>query len=319
MFGTRLIRRIVVVTCCLALTGLGAVAGGGAAQAAVSDADLAYHWAPVHYQDTASFKYIADYLSAFDYDANWAGLDNWDHLDAYSSQLLGNVYFSVVENDTTWYLVYAFFHPRDWSEIPGPWTHENDMEGLLEVVAKDGSTYGVLRAAVTIAHTDFYSYLAPGSPYSSGQETVDGTLIMQSFGGSQHPATFQEAKGHGCYRWNGSGFPGGDGVVYYPSGTAERPSSGNDRSVGYRLVDIFDAGELWARRYNSETYYSFGTFRGDNGEDNAANAPWGWDDHDDGAIARGDMAIDPAKLVRTYFAGAGPQSSTYLRNTYQGG
>jgi hypothetical protein len=84
-------------------------------------------------------------------------------------------------------------------------------------------------------------------------------------------------------------------------------------------VNIFDAGELWARRYNSETYYSFGTFRGDNGEDNAANAPWGWDDHDDGTIARGDMAVDPAKLVRTYFAGAGSQSSTYLRNTYQGG
>jgi hypothetical protein len=311
---SRWIARFVVVALALGTLAIGVV---GSAQAAVTDAALAAHWAPIHYQDTDSSKYNADYLSVFDYDGDWQGLDNWNHLDAFATRLTGAVYFSVVENATTWYIVYAYYHPRDWSEVSGPWTHENDMEGLLEVVAKDGSTYGALRAMVTIAHSDFYSYIPPGSPYTSGGQSIDGTLTMQTYAGSAHPTTFQEAKGHGCFRWAGS-FPGGDGLVYYPSGTGELPSGGNDRSVGYQLVDLFSAGGLWARRDNAETYASFGTFRGDDGEDNAANTPWGWDDHDDGgSVLRGDMAIDPAKLIRTYFANAGTHSSTYLRNPYQ--
>lgn len=38
---------------------------------AVSDADLADHWAPVLYQDTDSSDYDADYLSAVDFDGDW--------------------------------------------------------------------------------------------------------------------------------------------------------------------------------------------------------------------------------------------------------
>ncbi|WP_447006968.1 hypothetical protein ACRAKI_11080 [Saccharothrix isguenensis] len=56
------------------------------------------------------------------------------------------------------------------------------------------------------------------------------------------PTPRQEAKGHGLYAWNGAEVAGGDGVVYVPSTTGEMSSSGNDRSVGYRLVDTFAAG-----------------------------------------------------------------------------
>ena len=41
----------------------------GPAQAAASDLDLAQHWAPIHYQDTDSSDYDADYLSSVDFDA----------------------------------------------------------------------------------------------------------------------------------------------------------------------------------------------------------------------------------------------------------
>ena len=303
------------------LCGLIIAATPGTAHA-VTDAELALRWAPIHYQDTAASDYDADYLSTVDFDGDWNTLNNWEAQDDNVSRLSGAAYYSVVETATHWFLGYAFYHPRDWTDVWDPFgvlQHENDMEGVLFTVRKDGSPYGVLEAAVTVAHNNFYSYTPPGSPYTSGRESVDGTLILRDRGGVLRPATFQEAKGHGCYRWDGNNFPGGDGVVYYPTaGSGETPSSGNDRDVNYRLVDTFTAGGLWARRFDSQTYASFGTFRGDNGTDNAANAPWGWDDQDDGSdLQRGLLATDPAKLVNIYFANKGSFSLTYTRNGYR--
>lgn len=283
---------------------------------AATDAQLASHWAPVHHQDTDSSDYDADYLSTVDFDGDWNALNNWESQDDSLARLTGAAYYSVVETGTHWFLVYSFFHPRDWDDSPDPLgqrTHENDMEGVLLTVRKDGSAFGKLEAAVTVAHSDFYSYVPAGSSFTSGQENIDGTLPL--VGG--HPATRQEAKGHGLYAWDGKNFPGGDGVVYSPTGVGEVPSGGNDRSVGYRLVDTFAPGGLWARRNNAETYASLGTFRGDNGKDNAANTAWGWDDHNDGAVLRGFMASDPALLVSTYFANKGDFSRTYVRNAYR--
>ncbi|GIG61099.1 hypothetical protein Lfu02_54710 [Longispora fulva] len=286
------------------------------AAAQVSDLALAQRWAPVHYQDTDSSDYDADYLSAVNYDGNWNGLDNWENEP--TSPLLGTVSYSVVETSTHWFIVYAFYHPRDWCDNVFCESHENDMEGLLLAIRRDGSTYGKLEGMVTVAHSDFYSFTPAGSPYTNGRESIDGPVLMQSYGGQSRPTTRQEAKGHGLKAWDGAAFPGGDGVVYYPSGTAGIPTSGNDRSVGYQLVDVFATGGLWARRNNAETFASFGTFRGDNGKDNAANAPWGWDDHDDGSdLPRGLLATDPAKLVAAYFNGEGTFSLTYTRNGYR--
>jgi len=291
------------------------------ASAQPTDAALALRWAPVHYQDSDSSDYDADYLSTVDFDGDWNALDNWEAQDDSVSRLIGSVYYSVVETSTHWHIVYAYYHPRDWEDFPDPFglvTHENDMEGLLLTVRRDGSEFGTLEAMVTVAHGNFYSYTPPGSPYTSGRENIDGTIVMQSYGGVSRPTTRQEAKGHGCYAWNGGSFPGGDGVVYFPSGTGEVPSSGNDRFVGYRLVNTFATGGLWAHRTDAATFAAFGTFRGDNGQDNAANSAWGWDDGDDGSdLPRGLLATDPAKLVSIYFANEGTFSLTYTRNAYR--
>jgi hypothetical protein len=292
------------------------------AAAAPTDAELALRWAPIHYQDTSSSDYDADYLSSVDFDAEWNTLNNWEHQDDNLAWLTGSMYYSVVETETHWFLVYAFYHPRDWESFPDPFglfTHENDMEGVLLTVRKDGSTFGALEAMVTVAHNNFYSYVPAGSPYTAGRENVDGPLIMQAVDGVPHPTTFQEAKGHGAFGWNGANFPGGDGVVYFPgAGAGEVPSGGNDRSVAYRLTDVFAAGGMWARRSDPVTYASFGTFRGDNGADNSANAPWGWDDQDDGGdLPRGLLATDPALLVSVYFANEGAFSLNYVRNGYR--
>lgn len=307
----------------------GVLAAFGAAPASAAstvvitatDAELAQRWAPVHYQDTDSSDYDADYLSKVEYDGEWDTLNNWEHQDDDLSRLTGHAYYSVVETSTHWFLVYGFYHPRDWTEYDpfGVLTHENDMEGALLTVRKDGSTYGRFEAMVTVAHSDFYSYVPAGSTFTSGRESIDGTVPTQAVGGAAHPVTRQEAKGHGLYAANGTTFPGGDGVIYLPTGGApEVPSSGNDRSVAYGLSDIFASGGLWARRNNAETFASFGTFRGDNGSDNSANAPWGWDDQNDGSdIQRGLLATDPAYLVSVYFGNRGSFSLTYTRNGYR--
>ncbi|MFJ4844739.1 MULTISPECIES: hypothetical protein [unclassified Streptomyces] len=296
------------------------VAAGPARAAAPTDADLAYRWAPLHYQDTSSAYYTADYLSPVDYDGDWNTRNNWENLDANTQRLTGTAYYSVVETSTHWFITYAFFHPRDWKDYPINLTgHENDMEGVLEVVRKDGSTYGSLQAAVTQAHDNYYSYVPAGSPFTGNRETVDGTLFTQAYDGAQHPLVFQEARGHGMYNWDGADFAGGDGIVYRPSRTGGTvPRSGNDRAASYQLVDIFGAGGLWERRNTNPPYASWGTFAGDNGKDNAAHTPWGWDDTNDGSdLQRGSIAPDPAYLVSVYFGNTAPLSLAYTRNTYR--
>ena len=244
------------------------------------DEDLAYRWAPIHYQDTAG-NGKSDYITAFDYDGDWNAQNNWDNLNRFP--LRAAVYYSISETDTHWFIAYAFFHPRDWSTWPPSFRHgndgaqhENDMEGLLMIVRRSGGRYGRLEAMVTNSHKDFYSYLAPGSTLRgrSGGEDIDGTIRMINHDGAQHPATAQEAHGHGLKAYpqvgmDGSNFRGGDGVIYYPSrNQSEVPSNKNDRHVKYRLINVFSPNGLWDHRrdpltLNSSSRRFSGNFLGD--------------------------------------------------------
>lgn len=320
MNGRRLARLGVAVVTGLTMATATALAVPGPAMAA-TDAELAARWAPVHYQDTDDTDYDADYLSPIDFDGEWDTLNNWEHQDDSVARLTGAVYYSVVTTSTHWFLIYGYYHPRDWCDTlwcSSTDSHENDMEGVVLTVRRDGSTYGSFEAMVSVAHSHFYSYKPSSSPYTSGRESIDGTVLMQSYNGFSRPTTWQESKGHGCKTWDGSNFGGGDGVVYFPDVAGEAPSGGNDRFVPYRLVDIFASGGLWGHRYDPVTFASWGTFRGDNGTDNSANAPWGWDDKDDGSdLPRGLLATDPAKLISIYFGNEGAFSLTYEQNAYR--
>ena len=302
------------------------------AHAAVGRAELALRWAPIHYQDVDATGSHAlggrsDYITKVDYDGDLNGRNNWDRAGNADVSLAAHVYYSVLETSSHWYLTYFFFHPRDWVDHPFFETeHENDGEGLLLAVEKDGSDFGVLRSAVTVAHTDFYSYVPSGSTWSSGRESTDGTLQLQSspHDSYQHPVTAQETQGHGLKAYPQYNI-NGDGLIYYPSTTAETPSSGNDRDVQYALVDIFAPGGLWAQRNNTSLFANLGTFAGDTTGDcgvgtfscgtNSANAPWGWDDGND-LPGRGELATDPAKLSAEYFTVPGTLSRTYSYNPY---
>lgn len=137
-----------------------------AQQWAARSRELAHHWAPYLLQDTDGSDPTADYLSTVDFDGAWPTIDNWENQPRYP--LIGAAYYAVAETATHWLLTYTNYHPRDWSEWCNwgclPWLyhvdrHENDMEGVLLVVSRDGSAEGKLEAAVTVAHNNFYTYV----------------------------------------------------------------------------------------------------------------------------------------------------------------
>jgi hypothetical protein len=314
----------------LAAGALMAAAVATPAQAAPSRAEIALRWAPIHYQDvdttgSHALSGKSDYITRYDFDGNLNGRDNWDNAGTNTDAA---VYYSVLETSTHWYLTYLFFHPRDWIDHPFFETeHENDGEGVLEIVEKDGSEYGSLKAAVTVAHSDFYSYKPSTSGWANGAETIDGTLQLQSSPHDtfQHPVTAQERGGHGLKAWPQYNIDG-DGVVYYPSlNVSESPANANDRDVRYRLIDVFADSGLWAQRNNANLFASLGTFAGDTSGGcgtgtfscgtNSANAPWGWDDGND-VPGRGEIATDPAKLAASYFSNTGTLSRGYSYNPY---
>jgi hypothetical protein len=307
----------------------------GAVCNATTALDLAYRYAPVHYQDADSTKYRADMLTRIDFDGDWVMTDNWEALNALAANPQPYVYYSVVSTATHWYILYAFFHPQDWTDSPFDQEHENDLEGLIAVVYRDGSAYGRLEGLVTVAHTDHYSYTVPGSSLVAGRETIDGTLTIAN---GTHPLTFQEAKGHGLYGYGGGHTEDGDGIWYYPSKpylgsetvttpATPTPAGGDANPIAYyRLLDVFATGGLWSRRFDTTTFASFGTFRGDSGGgcgdgspscgNNSANAPWGWDDGNDGPMFAGELAFDPAHLVDEYFNATTPIARDYDCNLY---
>lgn len=308
-----------------------------------SPADIAARWAPIHYQDTDPTDYFSDLIAKVDYDGNWDPTDNWDHVHAGHS-LDATVYYSVVETCTHWFIVYDYYHPRDWVDSRFQQEHENDFEEVLVIVRRAGG--GSVEGLVAQAHGRYGSYLPAGSPLVAGGETVDGELPMEEYpagSGLLRPATAQEAKGHGAGAkgiGDFAGEPERDGVVYVPSGVAEEPQSGNDRGVGYALESFFEDDGLWDQQIKEDLgripqriYHEWGLLRGDKsgscstGPDldqcatDAASVPWNQDDDYDGPgfsnpPQEGDIVLDPAYLTDVYFDGLGDFDSQYVRNEY---
>ena len=118
--------------------------------------ELARHFAPVIHQGAASDQ---DFITAVDFDGDWIGQNNWENQPA--GDFSAHVYYSVAETETHWFLFYSLFHPRDYTsdscEKSGS-CHENDMESLQIVAAKDGSSFGCPVALETLAHSHIYLY-----------------------------------------------------------------------------------------------------------------------------------------------------------------
>ncbi len=292
--------------------------GAGRAEAVTFYEDLAAHWAPDFYQDVnATYGLKADSLTNFDYDGDWNGRNNWENLNSYNTPAY--VYYSVVETETHYFIGYYTFHARDDGPLDAD-KHENDLEGALVVIHKNGTTYGAFHLVETLAHDQWYQY-TNDSAVTTGLDNVDGGVLFRG----DRPKLFIQANGqspwngHGVHAYDGSGAPGGDGIVYQYTGVASVPTDGTGSYTHTYTYALKSVDELWNRREqigNDNTFASFGVFRGDNYQANSAKAPWGWDDSDDGATFTGDIFSDPAHFVDTHLNGLGIFSHVYTYHPY---
>lgn len=307
---------------------------------------LAERYAPVFAQETW-WTPKADYATRFDFDNDFIGDNNWDNLEKGTSQAY--IYYAVIESGSHWFLIYNAFHPRDYSDkcLAGS-CHENDNEGVILAVLKDGSEFGKLQAMETLAHNNLYSYVND-TAVRNGIHSVEGRIQLRD---NTHPVVFIESGGHGMYGGNDTKhgrfrgdtdeFTSGTGVTYVYKGVAERPRHPNDRNVGYELLPILT--HWWARATNDQNqrmFDEFGpyqplggrpaakaprmgmTFLGRKESSNKAKPFWGWHDTKTlkaGVLAAGQWGLDPAYAFSknlTFPQGA-PYSLDYVSNPYLG-
>lgn len=303
---------------------------------------LAEHHAPFVAQETW-FEPKSDYLARFDADGDWRGDNNWANSPLASSQAF--VYYAVIETRTHWFLIYNFFHLRDYSDKCAAGTcHENDNEGMILTVARDGSPMGRVVAMETLAHNKVYSYWADKRVRGNFHD-LDGRV---EFHDGSHPVVFVHSGGHGVY---GPGphsaytaaddrFHAGTGVTYVYKGVAQRPKHPADREVGYDLLPIYDHWWIPAHRGHQvptpafDAYFHYrpqggrpvashdpiaGAFLGLRHGTNRAKPFWGWHDDDTldgGIVAKGQWALDPAYAITRNLTLPGTVSLTYTFNPY---
>jgi hypothetical protein len=306
--------------------------------------ELVERWAPVLAQETW-FQPKSDYIARFDFDNDWNGDNNWDNLDMGSSQAY--VHYAVMETETHWFLIYNVFHPRDYSDkcLAGS-CHENDNEGLILTVLKDGTPTGRLQVMETLAHNNIYS-LVNDNAIRGGVHNIDGRIEFLH----DRPVVFIESGGHGIYgtttahgRYSAATdtFTAGTGVTYVYKGSAERPKHPNDRLVGYDLLPILT--EWWPRacgapQGNGRTFDEYSSYTPVNGRPGVGCAPlgktfygrkesankakpfWGWHDNQTrkrGALADGQWGLDPAYAVSVnlVFPATTPVSRNYVYNPF---
>jgi hypothetical protein len=329
------------------------------------EGEIAQRFAPVFYQSLGENK-RADYITNFDFDGDWRGDNNWAHADDRQFQLKGYVYYSVVETETHYFIHYAVFHTRDYkggerkgtilSELiregarragkydptgiaeESALAHENDMEGCLVVVAKDGND--LKRAGVvfveTLRHNTFAKYIAgeASAKASEGLRLIDG-----------RPLLYIQPKGHGIEALTSDKQTSNkDLLVYSFTGRADDPEKAETDSIGYDLVPI--QTNLWPRARDgvSATYgavHDYGevtirlaqasarvvelkvnltkigiAFVGKVGGLNMARPPWGWFDRGNREETLGVWFFDPARTIKRDFHLDDSFSTVYLRTPF---
>lgn len=246
---------------------------------------IAQAYSPIIYQDldrtdglcrNQSRSGSADWIAAVNYDGDWVGNNNWENLTRERSQgdIKGKVYYTVNETQTHVYILYSIFHPRDWTDIPfvcGLDSHENDMEGILVCARKtNDDQLSNVEYVSSIFHSDRKNY-------RRNELLFNGEKVRM----------FIEAKGHGIQRYTGSGDLDGSYIKYVFGNNVTQPVDQYPNTSKYSLTSLYD---VWQQRNNSDLFAGT-SFRGDNGRDNAANAPWAW----------GAIATDPAQYINSTF------------------
>ena len=340
-------------------------------QTSARNQETAALFAPVFYQALGD-KPRFDYITNFDFDGDWRGDNNWDNSENIRFPLKAYVYYSVSETSSHIFIHYAVFHPRDYkggdlkgailSELmregirrggkydptgladEATLAHENDLEGCLLVVAKNGSELKQARVVFveTFRHNGFSKYVS-GDAAAPGFETIriDGQSVL----------LYVEPKGHGIEAYNGGEKQTAKKkfIIYTFGGKAEQPKEGHEGRFGYDLVPI--QSTLWSRARTrtsnhrndgiNATYgaaHEYGkltvnmiqpngkaagmrvdvgkagsAFRGKVGGANMAKPPWAWTEGNSSRESLGVWFFDPAQVVKRDFKLDESFPTTYVR------
>ncbi|WP_438498282.1 beta/gamma crystallin-related protein [Paenibacillus sp. IHBB 3054] len=285
--------------------------------------DYIKRYSPVIYQDINKefADGIADLIAKFNVNGNWNMADQWETIGVVPQ--VPYVYASVQETKTHLFLGYYFYHVRDDGPVSAE-QHENDLEGMMMAVRKDGS-YGVPVAMETVSHSDFLRYRLKDPNVQPGYVGIESTSVR--FSEVTHPEVFISSNGignhhgHGVSAYTSNEDVGDDGIVYK---FGEPSYSGQPNQFSPKWKHTYNYGilpidELWERKfhYNNTPFQSFGVFPNTHTSNNHANAPWNWSDKDqDGTLGTGIFFTDPAYLFDIDFNELGTFSHEYVYNLY---
>jgi hypothetical protein len=343
---------------------------------ALVNREIAARFAPLFYQALGDNP-RSDLPTNFDFDGDWRGDNNWAHSEDTKYSLKAYVYYAVAETTSHYFIHYSVFHPRDYkagerrgtilsellregAKLGGQYdptglveeatlAHENDMEGCLIVVLKDGTDLERAQTVFveTLHHNNFSRYVTAERGASGF-----GRVELQD----QRPLLYIEPKGHGIEAFTRSDKQVGkkEFLLYKYSGQAEDPAVENLSglickdpvrvpcpTVGYDLVPIRDT--LWAHAENAPNHTYAKTcdyqqisitmqqpndrvterkidvgkvgcaFVGLVGGRDMARPPWAWFDKDERSRPLGHWFFDPAGTVKRDFGLDDKFSTTYLR------
>lgn len=296
--------------------------GAAMADGTLTPLEIATHYAPevhaaVNVLISSSGK--GDFISPVDFDGDLSALNNWENMPEYP--LSAVVYWSVQETDTHYFVGYDFYHPRDDAEI---WLdkHENDFEGIMLAVPKNGQAFLAPVCMYTQGHGGVYFYgenltMTEGSNYG-GPLALDGdcpVIYITPNGTLSHAGHSIESDADHSLYWS----VGNSGIRYYHGGEAQVPLTFKglyeSNPCSYRLEPL---STLWEQRNGpygeGHIFASYGAFAGDNYRKNAANPAWAWRNKTQFGFG-GSFLSDPAWTFSRAVDGFA-FSSDYLLNPY---
>ncbi len=255
---------------------------------------LAFKHAPVLLQKVHSRYKRADFITRVDFAYRWDNVyKNWgaaweEKNGGYKHKLKAHGYYSVVATHTHYYIVYAFYHPQDWTAFWGnparskpdqPGQHLHDMEGCLAVVPRRTNTDDErAEAIITISHYHFFSYAG----WEKDDERIEGDYLIQGwtedldgpirvterFAGRRNEPPYRlklyaDSGGH-AIKGARRGWGSENRIVrYQPTlGRAgepdedgfERETDAYFQTVRYKLLPIFSPGGLWAQHEDRRVF-----------------------------------------------------------------
>jgi hypothetical protein len=262
---------------------------------------LAEHHAPVIVHELGKDA-RADVFTRFDFDGDELADNNWENAKKYP--LKPAVYFEVIESETHYFITYAYFHPRDYTNF---WfclpiiCHENDLEGAIVTVKKNGISFGKAIFVEALAHSSIAG--------RQNFRTYAGRAILQI-----------ESGGHGIYLWNGR-LP--KAFAFYS--LKEDPTNGITRPpTGFELLEMKQLWNLQARgKRTILDYFEFkgrfklkrlaASFAGKKYGTGQAQFPWGWKEF---GGSRGEWFLDPALWVHRRLKSPAGFSLNYIHHPY---